>query len=75
MKKCISQQMPMKSRDHEGILENLYSNLKEMDKFIDAFDLSNLDQEIMKHLTKTITSNEMRWKQYKESPNKEKIRN
>jgi hypothetical protein len=34
-------------------------NLKEMDKFLDTYDLSKLNQEVINNLNQTITSNDM----------------
>jgi hypothetical protein len=34
-------------------------NLKEVDKFLDTYDLSKLNQEVINNLNQTITSNDM----------------
>jgi hypothetical protein len=43
--------------------ENLYSkkfeNLKEMDRFLDTYDHSKLNQEEINHLNRSITQNEI----------------
>jgi hypothetical protein len=47
-----------------GYFENLFSNklesLEEMDKFLDAYDHSKLSQEDINHLSRSITSNEIK---------------
>jgi hypothetical protein len=60
----VSQQMPMKSRRLWGnnlkTYSNTLKNLEEIDKFLDVFDLSNLNQEDMNHLNRSRISNGIR---------------
>jgi hypothetical protein len=35
--------------------ENLYSNLEEMDKFLDTYDHLKLNQEVINHINRSIT--------------------
>jgi hypothetical protein len=57
MRKGISQQIPMKSRGSLRTFKNVYStrleNLKEMDRYLDADDLPNLNQEELSHLNRS----------------------
>jgi hypothetical protein len=55
MKKGLSKQMPMKSRiSSREYFKNLFSkkleNLEEMVIFLDAYDLSKLNQEVINNL-------------------------
>jgi RNA-binding protein YlmH len=42
----------------EKLYSNKLENLEEMEKFLDTFDLPNLNQEDIHHLNRTITSDE-----------------
>jgi hypothetical protein len=57
-------------------VENLYSNklenLEEMDKFLDSYKHSKLNQEYINHLNRSITCNEI--EATIESSKKEKLR-
>jgi hypothetical protein len=56
-------------RDYfENLYSNKFENLEEMDKFLDAYDHPNLNQENINHLKISITQNEI------EAPKKEKSR-
>jgi hypothetical protein len=68
------------TKEIQGIIrdyfENLYSNkletLEEMDKFLDAYDHPELNQEDINHLNRSTTWNEI--EAAKDSPQKEKSR-
>jgi hypothetical protein len=47
-------------RDYfEYLHSNKFENLKEMDRFLDTYDHSKLNQEDMNHLNRSITQNEI----------------
>jgi glutamyl-tRNA reductase len=47
-------------RDYfEKLYSNKFENLKEMDKFLDIYDHSKLNQEDINHLNRSITQNEI----------------
>jgi hypothetical protein len=51
---------------------NTLENLEELDKFLDAFWPTKLNQEVINHLNRSITSRD--WNRNKDSLNKEKPR-
>jgi glutamyl-tRNA reductase len=47
-------------RDYfENLYSNKFENLKQMDRFIDTYDHSKLNQEDINHLNRSITQNEI----------------
>jgi hypothetical protein len=47
-------------RDYfENLYSNIFENLKEMDRFLDTYDLPKLNQEEINHLNRPITQNEI----------------
>jgi glutamyl-tRNA reductase len=47
-------------RDYfENLYSNKFENLEEMDRFLDTYDHSKLNQEDINHLNRSITQNEI----------------
>jgi hypothetical protein len=76
-----SEEITTNTKEIQGIIreyfKNLYSNklenLKEMDKFLDTYDLPKLNQEHITHLNRFVTCNEIE-SVIKSLPKKEKSR-
>jgi hypothetical protein len=59
-------------RDYfENLYSNTLENVEEMDKFLDTYDHTKMNQEDINHLNRSITRNEI--KAAIESPKKRKV--